>query len=132
MGIAIFFVLTLIAAGIIVYPLLPGQRVRHASAGSQSAPIVTNRDIELAVRDLRQARAHSDASLHGQSCPTCREAYQPGDSFCVRCGGALPSVRQGLPATASGPVCPSCGAAIREGDKFCAKCGQRTAVREVA
>ena len=132
MGIAIFFLLTLIAAGIIVYPLLPGQRVRHASAGSQPAPVVTNGDIERAVRDLRRARTHSGASPSGQSCPTCGAACQPGDSFCVRCGDALPSVRQGLPATASGQVCPSCGAAIREGDEFCAKCGQGTAVGEVA
>jgi hypothetical protein len=114
-GVAIFFLLALIAAGIIAYPLLPGRLV------AQPEPAVTDGDIERAVRDLRQA-----PSTGGPSCPTCARAYQAGDRFCVRCGSGLPQ-----PASA-GPVCPSCGVVVHEGDLFCAKCGHRMASEEAA
>lgn len=113
MGVAIFFLLALLAAGAIVYPLLPGR------TPAPPAPAVTDDEIERAVRKLRRARAGG-----GRACPACGEAYQPGDHFCVRCGGALPAGDPGKsPLPLAGPVCPSCGAALQEGDRFCAKCG---------
>jgi predicted amidophosphoribosyltransferase len=120
--VAIFFVLALLTAGAIVYPLLPGR------APAAPAPAVTDGEIETAVRKLRRARTGG-----GRACPTCGEAYQPGDRFCVRCGGALPSGDQGRsPLPLAGPVCPSCGAALQNGDRFCAKCGYALHSEEVA
>ncbi len=113
-GVAIFFLLALLAAGAIVYPLLPGRAPARAGAGPS-----TDGEIEAAVRKLRRARAEG-----GRACPACGKAYQPGDRFCVRCGGALPPGDQSKSALPpAGPVCPSCGAALQEGDRFCAKCG---------
>jgi predicted amidophosphoribosyltransferase len=121
-GVAIFFLLALLAAAAIVHPLLPGR------APALLAPAVTDGEIETAVRKLRRTRAGG-----GRACPACGEAYQPGDRFCVRCGGALPpgdQIKSHLPP--AGPVCPSCGAALQEGDKFCAKCGYTLHSEEVA
>ena len=129
MGIAIFFVLALIVAVPIIYPLLPGQTT------SLPAPKVTREEIERAVQNLRRAR-----SRDGSFCPTCGQASQPGDRFCVRCGGALfqPQTdpagagQTGAPGTQPSLVCPSCGTTIREGDQFCAKCGHGIVAEEVA
>ena len=122
MGVAIFILLALLAAGAIVYPLLPGR------APVSTAAAITDGEIEAAVRRLRRARAGG-----GHVCPACGEAYQPGDRFCVRCGGALPAASpvKATPAPA-GPVCPSCGAALQEGDRFCAKCGHTLHDEEAA
>jgi uncharacterized OB-fold protein len=117
MGIVIFFLLALIAAGAIAYPLLPGR----ATTNPETA--VTDGDIDRAVRHLRRAR-----SKGGHSCPVCGRAHQPGDQFCARCGAALPESR----TTPAGPVCPSCGAAIHKSDQFCAKCGHQMTTEEVA
>lgn len=119
MGVAIFFLLALGAAAIIVYPLLPGRVV------AQPAPAITDGDIERAVQDLRRARR---ASGSDRSCPACGQGYQVGDRFCVRCGGALPQAQ----TASSGLVCPACGAALGQGDSFCAKCGHRLSAKEVA
>lgn len=115
MGVGFFFLLALAAAAIIAYPLLPGQRT------VQPEPVVTDADIERAVRTLRQAR--SDGS---QSCPSCGKPHQLGDRFCVRCGATLPQ------AAAVGPACPSCGTTVHEEDQFCAKCGHRLVAGEDA
>ena len=112
MSVAIFFVLALVAAGIVVYPLLPGRTAR------QAAPVVVDADIEQAVRKLRRTR-----SQRGQVCPSCGTAYREGDRFCVHCGGELPEAR----AVLTGPACPSCGATVQATDQFCAKCGHRMA-----
>ena len=124
MGIAIFFVLAAIVAVAIVYPLLPGRTT------SFPAPKATEQEIERAVRDLRRARSGG-----GSFCPTCGQTFQPGDRFCVRCGGTL-SQPQADPASAESLrhslVCPSCGATIREGDQFCAKCGHGIVAEGVA
>ena len=122
MGVAIFFLLALLSAGAIVYPLLPGRVV------ALPAPVVTDDEIEAAVRRLLRRRAEG-----GRVCPACGEAYQPGDRFCVRCGGALPlgdQLKSAQPA--AGPSCPSCGAALQEGDKFCARCGYTLQGEEIA
>lgn len=112
MGVAVFFLLALLAAGVIVYPLLPGR--------APAEPVITDGEIEAAVRKLRRARAGGE-----RACPACGEAYQPGDRFCVRCGGALPPGDQIEPAPLPAePVCPSCGARLQEGDRFCARCGR--------
>jgi uncharacterized OB-fold protein len=129
MSVALFFLLAVAVAGIIVYPLLPGQR------SAQPAPAITDTEIEQAVRRLRKAR--SEGGLH---CPACGRAYQVGDRFCIRCGGTLPQAQagsggpgeQGADITSVTSVCLSCGAALREGDQFCAKCGQAIDAREVA
>lgn len=117
MGVAIFFLLALIVVAAIVYPLLPGR------TSPQPAPAVTDREIERAVRSLRQAR-----SRDGLVCPTCGQAYRAGDRFCVQCGGTLPQPE----AASEGLACPSCGATFREGDQFCAKCGHVIAAGEAA
>jgi predicted nucleic acid-binding Zn ribbon protein len=118
-GVAIFFLLALLAAVAIIYPLLPGR--------APTAPAITDGEIEAAVRKLRRARAGG-----GRACPACGEAYQPGDCFCVRCGRALPvgdGAKAQLPP--AGLVCLSCGAALQEGDRFCAKCGYTLQSEEV-
>jgi RNA polymerase subunit RPABC4/transcription elongation factor Spt4 len=121
-GVAVFFVLALLTAGAIVYPLLPGR------APAAPAPAVTDGEIETAVRKLRRARAGG-----GRACPACGGAYQPGDRYCARCGGALPpgdEIKMQLPPV--GPACPSCGALLQDGDKFCSKCGHTLQNEEVA
>ncbi len=124
MGIAIFFVLAAIVAAAIVYPLLPGRTT------SLPAPELTDGDIERAVRNLRRARSRDELS-----CPACGQTFQPGDRFCVRCGGTL-SQPEADPVSAerSQPnlTCPSCGATIRDGDEFCAQCGYSIIAEEVA
>lgn len=127
MGIAVFFVLAIIVAAAIVYPLLPG-RTR-----ALPAPTLTDAEIERAVRRLRKTR-----SRDGLLCPTCGQAFQPGDRFCVRCGGTLsqpqvdPAGSGRMDAERPSPACPSCGATVREGDEFCAKCGHRIIAEEIA
>jgi predicted amidophosphoribosyltransferase len=129
MGIAIFFVLAVIVAAAIAYPLLPGRTT------SLPAPTVTDGEIERAVRNLRRARSRDELS-----CPTCGQTFQPGDRFCVRCGGTLSqpqadpvgAERMGAEGTRPNPACPSCGSTIREGDLFCAKCGHGIVAEEVA
>jgi predicted amidophosphoribosyltransferase len=117
MSIVLFFLLALIVAGLIVYPLLPGRTPK------ESAPKVADADIDWAVSALRRAR-----SKGGLSCPTCGKGYQAGDRFCVRCGEDLPGPQE----TSSKAVCPSCGASIHKGDQFCAKCGHRLGSREAS
>lgn len=117
MGILIFFLLTLVAAAIIAYPLLPSR------APAQPETSVSDADIDRGVRHLRRVRVKG-----GHSCPACGRAHQPGDQFCSRCGAAL----LGPQAAPTGPVCPSCAAAIRESDQFCAKCGHEMTTEEAA
>lgn len=117
MSIALFFLLALIAAGFIAYPLLPGRTPK------EQVSTLTDGDIDRAVADLRRARTRG-----GLSCPACGNAYQAGDRFCVRCGLALAKPQDAI----SGTVCPSCGAAVQKGDQFCAKCGHRAVSGEAA
>jgi hypothetical protein len=117
MGLLFVFLLAVAVVAVIVYPLLPGRIT------TRQAQIITDGDVERAVRDLRRARTAT-----GLHCPVCAKGYQAGDLFCVRCGGALP----GVPSTQTGPSCPSCGAGTREGDQFCAKCGYTLTSREAA
>jgi predicted amidophosphoribosyltransferase len=112
-SIVIFFLLALIAAGFIVYPLLPGRKT------FQPAPVVTDGDIEQAVRDLRRAQPEGN-----ERCPSCGRGYEPGDRFCVGCGQTLSQ------ADSARPACPSCGAASHAEDRFCAKCGATLPTRE--
>ena len=116
MAVAIFFVLALIVAIIVIYPLLPGWRTHEPK------PVVTDGEIEQAVREFRRT-----GGPVGPQCPACGQSYQAGDSFCVRCGGVLPQAQ----ATAGVPACPSCGATLRDGDQFCAKCGHALGAEEV-
>jgi len=122
MAIAVFLVVALAVAAVLVYPLLSG-RAPAQPAPAQPAPALTDDEIEQAVRTLRRSRAGT-----GLACPACGAAYQAGDRFCVRCGEALP--QQAAPASGS-RVCPSCGAAVVEGDRFCAKCGYNVGGEEV-
>ena len=134
MSVAVFLLLAVIVAAILAYPLLPGR----TSAGP--APVVTDGDIEQAVRRLRQRQSRGGqggqttpervlgATAQERACPTCGQAYQAGDRFCVRCGGALPQPQAAPP----GRVCPSCGATVGERDQFCSVCGQQQAAEEAA
>jgi predicted amidophosphoribosyltransferase len=124
MGVAIFFVLAVIVAAAIVYPLLPGRST------SLPKPTLTDGEIERAVRNLRRARGRD-----GLFCSICGQAFQPGDRFCVRCGGTLPQPQTdpvGARSKQPSAACPSCGATIREGDEFCAKCGHSVVAEEAA
>jgi hypothetical protein len=115
-GIAVFFVLMIVVAAVIAYPLLPGRRP------AEPVPVVTDVDIERAVRRLRQRRRS------GLRCPVCGGVYAAGDQFCVHCGSDL---SQAQPVEV-GKACPSCGADLREGDVFCSKCGYRLVTGEEA
>ncbi|MBN1659243.1 MAG: zinc ribbon domain-containing protein [Anaerolineae bacterium] len=118
MAIVVLALLFVVAAAVIVYPLLSRQASIAATAG------VTDRDIERAVRRLRAARGGD------LECPTCGRAYRVGDRFCVKCGADLPA---GSPAATPSPaatICPQCGTALRPGDVFCSKCGHRVAAGE--
>jgi predicted amidophosphoribosyltransferase len=119
MSVVLFFLLAVVAAGIILYPLLPGR------TAARPVRAVTDGDIERAVHDLRQP-----ATKGGQLCPSCGHAFDAQDRFCVRCGAALPGRER--EAAVAPAACPSCGAPLRPGDQFCAKCGHRLAGGEVA
>lgn len=105
------------AAVAIGYPLVSQQ------AAAASAPSVTDRDIERAVRRLR-ASGGSDLE-----CPSCGQAYRAGDLFCVKCGADLPGDRARV-APPAGAACPACGVPLRPGDVFCSKCGHRVTAGE--
>ena len=116
MSIAVFLIMLLVSAGIVVYPLLSkGQRVGLPSAVGEA-------DIDRALRKMRAARPRA-----GLACPECGRDYQVGDQFCVQCGASLPEK-----AVIRGPVCPACGARVHEGDLFCAKCGAKMPGEEAA
>lgn len=117
MSILVFFVLAVIAAGIIAYPMLPGRMPAPA------ASVLTDGEIEWAVRDLRRSRSGG-----GLACPSCGRPAQAGDLFCVRCGGSLPQSDAG--SEPDGSVCSACGAGLHEGDQFCAKCGHPVVAEE--
>lgn len=123
MGILVFFLLALVSAGAIIYPLV-ARKAGPAQAGpvpAGSGPVVTDGDIERALLELRQA-----GGREGLFCPACGRGYLQGDQFCVGCGGKLPQV------AAAGPVCPACGVGIHKDDVFCAKCGHKIDAGEVA
>ncbi len=120
MGIILFFVLSLIVAAAVVYPLLPG-RVAASAAPVTSRRTWTDRRIQAAVRRIHEAR-----SRDGLMCPQCGRPYQAEDRFCVRCGADLPQEE----AKTDGRVCPSCGAGLRPGDVFCSRCGHRLSGEE--
>jgi uncharacterized OB-fold protein len=117
MSIFVFFVLAVIAAGIIAYPLLPGR------APVQPASVLTDGEIQQAVRALRRSRRGS-----GLVCPSCGRIAQTGDLFCVRCGTSLPQSE--VQPEPDGLVCSSCGAGLHEDDQFCAKCGHPVGAQE--
>jgi predicted amidophosphoribosyltransferase len=121
MGIVVFIVLAVVSAMAIVYPLLPGAR------SSQIVPVVTDGDIEQAVRRLRRSPAKG-----GLSCPSCGRPYQAGDRFCVGCGAALAEATPLSEAAPAVLACSECGTPLREGDRFCPRCGHNVAGQEVA
>jgi len=117
MSIFVFFVLAVIAAGIIAYPMLPGR------APIQPAIVVTDGEIEQAVRALRRSRSGG-----GLVCPSCGRVAQADDLFCVRCGTSLPQSE--AQPDSNDLVCSSCGAGLHAADQFCAKCGHPVAAEE--
>jgi predicted amidophosphoribosyltransferase len=122
MGIVLFFLLFLVVAAAVVYPLLPG-KVAEATPQAASRRTWTDRQIEAAVRRIQETRSRG-----GLRCPACGRAYQAGDRFCVRCGADLPQEE----AVAAERVCPSCGAALRTADLFCSRCGHRLSGEEAS
>jgi uncharacterized OB-fold protein len=121
-GIALFFLLSLIVAAAVVYPLLPGRVAAVAPPAASHRPW-TDQRIEVAVRRVHEARSRT-----GLICPACGRAYEAGDRFCVRCGTDLPQDKP----TEDGRICPSCGAALRPGDLFCSRCGHRLSREEAS
>jgi predicted RNA-binding Zn-ribbon protein involved in translation (DUF1610 family) len=120
MGIALFFLLSMIVAAAVAYPLLPG-RAADAAQSIGAGRTWTDGRIEGAVRRIRKARSQSSLT-----CPDCGKAYQAGDLFCVRCGAGLPQEKE----APDGRVCPSCGAILRPDDVFCSRCGHRLIAEE--
>ena len=110
MSIVIFFLLALAVIAAIAYPLLPGR------AATEEATAFDDAEIAQAVDELRRRRRRG-----GLFCPACGAPYQPGDRFCVRCGGELPAPQQ------EALLCPQCGTPYHEGDRFCVKCGHALA-----
>jgi hypothetical protein len=122
-GIVVFFLLALVSAGAILYPLV-ARKAGSALTGpvpAGSGPVVTDGDIERALHQVRGARGSE-----GLFCPSCGRGHLEGDRFCVGCGGKLPQV------AAAEPVCPACGTGIHKDDAFCAKCGHKMDAGEVA
>lgn len=117
MSIFVFFVLAVIAAGIIAYPMMPGR------APAQPATVLTDGEIEQAMRALRRSRSGG-----GLVCPSCGRAAQAGDLFCVGCGTGLP--QSGAQPEPDDLVCTACGAGLHAGDQFCAKCGHPVGAEE--
>jgi hypothetical protein len=117
MSIFVFFVLAVIAAAIIAYPMLPGR------APAQPATVLTDGEIEQAVHALRRSRSGG-----GLVCPSCGRVAQTGDLFCVRCGTGLPESQ--VQPKADDLVCYSCGAKLHAVDQFCAKCGHPVGTEE--
>lgn len=69
MSVAIFLGLALVVVAAILYPLLP---------------------VRVPTRQVPPASADEIAQDVGELlCPTCGQACQTGDRFCVRCGRAL-------------------------------------------
>jgi hypothetical protein len=124
MTIVVLLILFILATAAVAYPLLSRQ------ASTASAPAVTDRDIERALRRLRDADPRAAPAPAGDlHCPACAHPYVAGDRFCVKCGADLPAG----PIAAPSPValaCPACGASLRAGDVFCSKCGHRAAAGE--
>lgn len=117
MAILVLVLLFVVAVAAIAYPLLARQ------AFTAPAGAVTERDVERAVRQLRDARRGA------HHCPTCGHPYLAGDRFCVKCGADLPADVP-APQPADLGTCPECGAPLRAGDVFCSKCGHRVAAGE--
>jgi predicted nucleic acid-binding Zn ribbon protein len=107
MSTAIFFLLAFVTVAVIIFPLLPGR------SSSQALPASRGREAAAQAPRPRPAR-----SKPGMVCPTCGEPYEPGDRFCVGCGGILPRAKDAL------PTCSACGTPLADGDRFCRKCGQ--------
>lgn len=121
MGIILFFLLSLIVAVVVIYPLLPGRAAAVPPVAGRRT--WTDQRIEAAVRRIHETRSRTSLT-----CPDCGRAYQAGDRFCVRCGADLPLEE----AAEGGRICPSCGAALRPGDIFCARCGYRLSGEETS
>lgn len=60
----------------------------------------------------RRKRGAGPAAL---CCPHCSEPYEPGETYCTRCGKPL----------APSYVCPFCGEKMDATDEFCTQCGKR-------
>ncbi|UCC63283.1 MAG: zinc ribbon domain-containing protein [Anaerolineae bacterium] len=93
--------------------------------GESPAVTVTHVDLEeeleRQVAALRRQRRSAPPPLAAVSpvaataagdCPQCGQAYDAGDSFCVRCGVSLIQ------------ACPNCGHPYDADDLFCSRCGQ--------
>jgi predicted amidophosphoribosyltransferase len=106
MSVVIFLVLAFVTAAVIAFPLLP------AATASQAVTVPGNGAAGRSARRSGQA-----GSKPGRACPSCGAPVQPGDRFCVKCGGTLPQTR---PAART---CPACGASLEAEDRFCRKCG---------
>ena len=120
MGIAVFFLLALVAAAAIAYPLLPGRLPGSAS------PALTDGDIEqaCAICGARGSGSGSRACLPGlwHGLPARRPLLR------ALWRRICPPAPEAAPAS----TCPSCGATVREGDQFCAKCGHDAGRRGAA
>lgn len=72
------------------------------------------REIERRVAEIRNEQR--DARRRNKhTCPSCGRSFQPGESYCARCGAPHPR------------VCPQCGKRFRQGDAFCTACGSALA-----
>jgi predicted amidophosphoribosyltransferase len=119
MSLVVFVLLAALATVVIAYPLFKARVPAPQETG------ISDAQVERAVRRLREARNRGAVVPGaGELCPACSAPYQPGDRFCMHCGGTLPP-QEAAPRPAPGLECASCGAALRDDDLFCARCGQR-------
>jgi len=110
MSIALFFVLAIVAAAVIVQPLLPGSR-------ATSYPLPSGRG------QSRSARPSSRVTeSQGPACAGCGAPVKLDDRFCVRCGATLGEAQE--------TVCAACGTMMSADDQFCRKCGTRVTTTE--
>ena len=86
--------------------------------GSTSTVETVNAEIEL----LKKTGAPSTTG-NNRDCPTCGQAFEANDTFCVHCGQMLTDA---APQTDTN-FCPKCGMPTQHNDAFCVKCGHALA-----
>ena len=93
----------------------PGGQLSGVSSAGGGAAVVTDEEVEVAVRDYRSRRVAS-TSIAGIACPTCGPRPEPDAIFCSSCGRYLSD------------RCAGCGAPVLEKDaRFCTSCGHSLA-----
>jgi len=86
-------------------------RIETLVAELKNGPMNDNEALRQEVEAEIEALKHLQPDAE-TPCPHCGHTAQPGDTFCSRCGQALPKT-----------ACPHCGHVVHSTDDFCARCG---------